>query len=554
MTRHKGWRVLASLVALGTIAAACGDDSDAESTDTTAAGGTAATPGIAATTTAGATTSAAPTDIDPAGVVKVAVDLVANTGMKFDPVTMGTGSYVSASPVVRPLFQRNRAGQIVPDLAESAKVVDPTTVEVNLRPNLKFSDGTPVTAADVKATFERNLASNNSAGLQIADMGLVSTITADSATKFTIKLKDPSAGIIYAMLAGVEFAPVKDSSYTKDAAGKTVPVDNVKVIAAGPMMVSAVEPGVKITMVKNPNYIDAAKVRIAGMEYLHATPGAATLNALRSGQVDYAGGLGFADASSLPAPYKADQLPMTAAMTIQMCMKADNPLGNVKVRQAMAYAFDREAYNSTVFGGKSEVAWDLWPKSSPWHDTANENFYKRDVAKAKQLLTEAGYPNGVTLTMAAGAAVQRDMEVMQAQLKEAGITLNIAVSANIVTDFYNASPKYDMTFSQSRPGPLDKITRFYLSNSFSNVCKFPTPEVEAAFNKLKGLAIDSPDAIPAWKELQKVIVRDLALFPTMAFQVYSTAYNGDRLSGVEFYYDALGSRQLSPLSTYVKKK
>jgi ABC-type transport system substrate-binding protein len=519
-SNRKVWRIVAALLALAVVAAACGGDDDDEP---------AAEEEI---------------DFDETGVLKVGVDLLQQGGLKFDPTKMGAGQYIHSVPVLRTLLVRNADGTLKPDLAESAEVVDPTTVSVTLRPGMKFSDGTALNAAAVKATFERNLASGNAAGLQIPDMQRVSSITIDSETDFTIKLSQPFAAVVYSLLAGVEFAPMSPATFTSGVDLST------QAVGAGPMKIVSYEPGVKVVFEKNDNYWDAESVKLAGMEYVNVAAGAATLNGLQSGQIDYAT-IEPDQAAQISGNLKSDIAPTTAPMTFQLCVKDGTPLGKKEVRQAFAYAIDRDAYNDAIQQGGSEPAWDLWPSASPWHNEDLDGIYERDVNKAKKLMADAGYANGATINVLVPQNQQRAMEVIQSQLKDVGITMGIVITPNTGTDFYQLV-KEPMTFSQSRPGPLDKVSRFYLSNSFSNVCKYPVPKVDALYQELAGLSLDSDEATEVWHEIQQVIVEELAFFPMVTFNVTAYGVNTDRVGEVADYWDQLGNRRPNPVGTYIK--
>ena len=90
-----------------------------------------------------------------------------------------------------------------------------------------------------------------------------------------------------------------------------------------------------------------------------------------------------------------------------------------------------------------------------------------------------------------------------------------------------ATQKVDATFSQSRPGPWDKVSRFYLSDSFSNACKYPSPSVDSLYQKVAGLALDDPAAVAAWQKLSEVVFKDLAFFPQITWTIAGYGYDTD---------------------------
>jgi peptide/nickel transport system substrate-binding protein len=317
-------------------------------------------------------------------------------------------------------------------------------------------------------------------------------------------------------------------------------------------MITSYAPEQKVTFKKNPHYWAADEVKLAGMEFIHVADTTAAENALRSGQIDYAT-VTIEQAGGLSGNLKVQNRLLSVPQSLQLCIKEGTPLGKVDVRKAVNFALDREAINQAVFGGEGEPAWDLWPEASPWHNDDLDGIYKRDVARAKRLLTAAGYPNGFTFTVTfAPAASTRIYEVMQAQLAEAGITMNLLPNAGYSQDFYLQN-KYEATFSQGRPGPMDKLSRFYLSTSFANVCKYPFPQVDAAYNTLAALDPSSDAAVTEWHKIQKLIIDDQAIFPAVVFAPVTVAYDSNRIGELVLYTNQLGSASIDPVGTFIKQ-
>jgi peptide/nickel transport system substrate-binding protein len=508
------------LVAVSLLMASCGSDDDTD----------------------GAESPQEAPEYDPDGVLRVGTDLVRNGGFGFDPTRMGIGLYVDATPVLAPLLTRGAGGDFQPYLAKEATIADPRTIEVVLRPDLEFSDGSPVNAAAVKATFDRNLASNNTNGLAIVDMRNVETIQETSPTEFTIRLKTPSAAVVYGLLAGIEFAPMAPSSFTSGADIHQKPV------GAGPMMVTEFTPGSRIVMKKNPNYWDAENVLLGGMEYVHVTAEAAT-NAMLANQVDWVRLSNVEQVRGLSGSYVGDIAPTTAPSQIGLCA-TQAPLNDLRVRQAIAYAVDRDQFNDVIWAGQSEPAWDLWPSGSPFHNEDLDGNYEKDLTKARSLLSEAGYPNGLSFTMYARAPEQRIAELLQGQLKQAGIDMKIVIGTDLAGDYFQNARTNSAWIGQNRPG-IDKVSRFYLSNSFANACKFPMPKVDALNAQLIGLELESPEAIAIWEELQEVIFEEYLPYIQLVFHSDMHGYNADRVGELVSYYDQLGGRAPHPVGTYI---
>ena len=154
-------RVAALGITLAIAAAACGDDSDSGSSDNN-------TTVAAAVPTAGSATTTAPSDVDPAGVLKIGVDLTGTgAAVFFDPIKMPSPLNPEQYLIYDTLLRSQVDGTFKPGLAKSATIVDPQTITVELNSGIKFSDGTPLDADAVKYSIERNIASKNTGAFAV---------------------------------------------------------------------------------------------------------------------------------------------------------------------------------------------------------------------------------------------------------------------------------------------------------------------------------------------------------------------------------------------------
>ena len=126
---------------------------------------------------------------DSGGVLRMPYDLTAFGGMKFDPVTPSNpDNWYTQTWLYDNLMRQNADGSYSPGLAKSATATDPQTIVVELKPNIKFSDGTPLDAEAVKFSIERTITAHNVGSVR-AELNEVESVTVDSPTKVTIKLK-----------------------------------------------------------------------------------------------------------------------------------------------------------------------------------------------------------------------------------------------------------------------------------------------------------------------------------------------------------------------------
>lgn len=521
MTRR--WaRRLAVLLCLAVVATACGGDDDGGGDGDEA-------------------------EVDPNGVVRWGVDLEANGGWCFDPATsMKSNQFFLNYAVFDGLLRQNRDGEYEPALAEKAEIVDNMTIEVTLREGLKFSDGSPLDANALKATIDRNRQSRNAAALDPAQLGLISDVVVESPTTVVIKFSRPNATLFYPLLAKLDTAPMSPQAVAAGADLCRQPV------AAGPFRITAFTP-VRVTMEKNPNYYDADAVRLAGLEMVHVTPEAAA-TALPAGDIDIMS-VGRDVAAGFTGPLVADSTPAVGNIQMNLCLQGKPPLDNVKFRQALNYAVDREAINEVVFGGDSEPAWGLWPSFHPYYNEDLEGHYEHDPAKARQLLAEAGYPNGASFDVIVPTNVnaRRVIEIAQQQWAEVGIRANLVPSANPNNDFFIDVRIPANVYSNARGG-VDKISISHLSTSFANVCKLPVPQLDAIIAEIGALGPDDQDRVPELvQRATEIIVKDIAWNVNFVFDVETWAYNEDRIGDLDYHLNAIALRHPLWRDMFIKR-
>ena len=178
-------------------------------------------------------------------------------------------------------------------------------------------------------------------------------------------------------------------------------------IGAGPMKVTSWTKGQSMKLASYDGYWDRAAIKVAGLELTHTDQGqeASSLAALQAGQFDMTQ-IAVPQLDAISGSTKslvvADP---NLLVNMQMC-KTDGPLANPEVRKALNKAIDREAISEAVYEGTSEPATTLWPKGNRFHDDSLDDVLAFDPAAAKQILTDAGYPDGFTVDMYVLPALQ----------------------------------------------------------------------------------------------------------------------------------------------------
>ncbi|GAA3560608.1 ABC transporter substrate-binding protein [Microlunatus spumicola] len=318
------------------------------------------------------------------------------------------------------LVQTDPTGtKIVPDLASTwEQSADGLTWTFHLNPDAKFADGSPVTASDAAWSINRARALEGGWGFLITP---VTSITASDPQTVVIKLKTKHAPLL-ADLAMYAYGilPQKAVEADKDFFSKTP-------YGAGPFKVTKLEPDSQLVLTRNDSYW-GPKPKITTVEVSVVTNDNTRVLQLQGGQVDVIenppGNL-VKQLSANPK-LKVDLFPSTRVDFLQVPLKS-KPFEDVRVRQAVKAALDLDAMNTLAYQGNAVPANTFFPyKMLHWAESIPAP--KPDLDKAKQLLTEAGFPNGFKtdlITVSGDAAGQAQAVVIKDDLAKIGIDVTI---------------------------------------------------------------------------------------------------------------------------------
>jgi len=319
-----------------------------------------------------------------------------------------------------PLVNYDKNWNIVPALATSWKAVTPTTYEFSLRQGVKFQDGTPVTAADVKATMDRILDPTFKSAEGLDFVNLVKSTEVVDPTTVRFNLTAPYAAFV-AQLPYV--FPVSQQAVQKlgDQDFAHHPV------CAGPYQLVEWVPDDHLTLQASADYW-GGRPKVDRLVFKPIPDAATRASALRAGEVDLATNL---SPDQLPAVERDPKLRILATETGRMEFFLLNtkakPFSDKRVRQAVNYAIDWAAIMKSIMGGYGHRA--PAPAMSYMFGYKEVKGYPYDPARAKQLLTEAGYPNGFNLTIETPSGryfVDKDIaQAVTGFLRRVGINANL---------------------------------------------------------------------------------------------------------------------------------
>jgi peptide/nickel transport system substrate-binding protein len=373
------------------------------------------------------------------GTLTVAYSSVPQT---LDPAKTVQNNSLYQALAYQPLIVRRSDGSLQPGLATSWRYVgsDNTQFELQLRPGVKFADGSALTAQVVVDHFTYVL----KAGGQFVPLFAGDTFTPTGPLTVVIKTPKPNPDLPTLLtqdnVVGGVISPL--GLKNTDKLG-------TQTSGAGPYVLdpAATVAGDHYTFVQNPNYYDKSSVHWRKVVVRAITSPQATLNAMKTGQVDFAVG----DASTIAAAKQAGivvtmtPLLWTGVTLADRAGTMSKPLADVRVRQALNYATDRKAIASALFRDGGRPTSQLTVPGGYGYDPQLDDAYPYDVDKARQLLAQAGYPTGFPLKTVTADYQSMNLvaQALAQQWKKVGVTLQITDRANANQYFSEAfAPKY----------------------------------------------------------------------------------------------------------------
>ncbi len=400
-------------------------------------------------------------DPAPGGTLVVGLDQEPPT---LDPhASPSAVTYQVIASVTESLLFQSLDGKLHPWLAESwATSADGKSVTFKLRRDVKFHDGTPFNAAAVKFNFDRIVDPKFKAGTARAQLaGYAESKVLDEHT-VQVSFQAPYAPFLTYAAAGTL------SLVSPKAVREMGDEVHTRPIGSGPFMVKEYVAKDHATIVRNPGYTRKAPWSDrAGPAYLDAIvwkfiPEAGTrVTTLESGETQ---GIYLVPAQALPrlernASVRVERMPWPGVPRIWLLNVTKPPLDDVRVRQAINHAIDKEAFLSVVYKGIAlKAAGPL--TAAMLDDPALRQYYRYDPGKARALLGEAGWQPGadgirakggqrleiVLNAIEYGGGVDPTIQLIQSAVREVGVDLRIKSQAR--------PPWYEDNYRCATHGPV----------------------------------------------------------------------------------------------------
>ncbi|WP_309052835.1 ABC transporter substrate-binding protein [Streptomyces sp.] len=383
---------------------------------------------------------------------------IIGTPNSFDPAQLveGQQTYVWNSVYDTLLIQDNE-GRLVPGAAESWEYTDDArTLTLRIRKGMKFSSGTPVTSAAVKATLDRIRATPGASQIGLAAVASVET---NGDHEVVIKLRHPDGSLLSALSGAPGVIGDPKTMTSKGSA--------LNPVGSGPYTLDkgATVNGSVYVLKRRDDYWNKKAYPFPTVKVRVIADRTAALNALKAGEVN----AGSVEATHLGAlkssGFEVTNVEATAAGVLMLADRDGSklkPLGDVRVRKAINMAFDREKIVKQILQGSGKPTVQVYNPKGDAYDPALEKTYAYDPAEAKRLLAEAGYANGFTVPMPSLVYTKPFEPTITQSLKDIGITVQWETVPAQQTNSAFISKKYPMFFTMDglNTAPIETRNNF----------------------------------------------------------------------------------------------
>ena len=408
-------------------------------------------------------------------------------------------------------------GNIVPELAQEITKVSPKETLIKIKNDIKFSNGETLTIDDVLFSLERAKASPKMS----QDLYMIESF--EKVDDRTLKINTLyDAGNLLHKLASGGVAIINKKAFEED--------EN-NIVGTGMFKLKEWVAGEKLVLERNEFFKDS-KSNIDTLVVKFVPEANSRMIMLETGEIDLARDLLPLDFQKISEDTKFTTVEVETPSNMFLGFDLRNELlADKRVRQAIAYAINNEDLVKTVFNGSASVATSPVPKITTGHNE-NSNNYPQNIEKAKQLLAEAGYPNGFNIELFVSEDNQRiDMAVIiQDNLKKIGINAEIKTFqwAAYVSTIENPNiikPLFIMSWNISNDDPDEVLYPLYHSSQIdahTNVIFYKNEKFDNLISEARETT-DKNKRMKLYEEAQDIIQEDLPHY-TLVYPKQNFAY------------------------------
>lgn len=397
----------------------------------------------------------------------------------------------------------DEGGEIIPGLAESWDVSeDGRTYTFHLRQGVVFHNGKKFTSADALYSYN-SLTGLDGSEAKSGKFGMIEKLEAPDDFTLAITLKEPSASFL-----SLTTAAILPEGYPDQA---THPV------GTGPFAFVEYVPSQRVVLEKNQDYYEKGPngetiPQIDRVEIYLMTDTAAVVSALRSGQLDVATMLDADDAKVLEGDFDIYRSPQNMPVVLAM-NNAQAPFDDIRVRQAVNYALDKNEVIQGAFGGYgTELHSNFSPVMPTYYNDQLDAYYPTDREKAKELLAEAGYGQGLEFSITVPANYQPLIDAAQViiqQLSQVGITADIQTIewATWLSDVYGGAQYQSTIIGLSGKLDPDAVLGRFESTYAKNFYKFANEEYDSLITQAR-VELDEEKRAESYKRCQEILAQE----------------------------------------------
>lgn len=357
-----------------------------------------------------------------------------NDAATLDPhLQWNTDSYTIYRNIFDNLLTRDAEGNIVPQIATEWKYLDDTTIEFQIREGVTFQDGTPLTAEDVAFSIMR-IINPELKSPQLSQFNLIATAEATGPNTVKVTTKSPYPALL-AQLVKLSIVP---KAYVEKVGNEQF---NLKPVGSGPYQLVEWEKGVETDLKANENYWRGTPP-FQSVTF-RAVPDVSTRIAdLKTGKADLIRDVPPDQTGSVSGADGAQILSVPTERIGYLYINAESgPTADVRVRQAIAYAIDRDALITALFEGYADPV-NIIGAPPIFGFTDQVTGYPYDLDKAKSLIKEAGVEGAKVEFITSPSYNQALVQAIQQMVNDAGLSVEISNSDQA-------------TFLKRRQGPAD---------------------------------------------------------------------------------------------------
>ena len=406
----------------------------------------------------------------------------------WDPVVTGaTGATLMMTPIYEPLLNLDEDGNPAPGLAESWEYNDNgTAVTFTLRDGLTFHDGSSVNAEAAKSYIDRAIEQPNSA--LTGSYNNIDKVVADDELKFTVHLKsvDYQIPYLFAIRAGLL---TSQEAVEEDPEG----FNATNPVGAGPFKVVELEPESKIVLEKFDDYWNADEIHIDRIEIDFGIDENTIVPAAQAGIYNF---ITMRDSASVDSAKRAgltleEDISQNWYVGFLSVNNNIEPFDDPKVIEAIRHAVNSEEIVERALLGEGEAIRQPIPPGHMLYNESLEDEYPYDPATGRQLLKEAGYPEGFDVVLESSPNVTDAVnEQLQAQLRNIGINLTINKDPNWDRKYFGKEVALSTYMYVGRNSHAQTLTEHYDEGGVLNLSSpYSSPEFQDAIDELRAIPV-----------------------------------------------------------------